>query len=81
MQAELLVRKDVQKTLIMEVSCQAMKEGGCVIVLQNSWNFTCCRQLIVSNFSILKSVPFAVAGSFTVTAWIWNVTMYTTDPR
>jgi hypothetical protein len=38
-------------------------------------------QLIHGNVSILKSTPLTVAGSFTVTASIWNVAIYTSDPR
>jgi hypothetical protein len=38
-----------------------------------------CRLFWV--LSILKSAPFPVAGSFTATAWIWNVAIYTVYRR
>jgi hypothetical protein len=34
--------------------------------------------LVIFTFS--NRGPFKVAVSFTVTAWIWNVTIYTTVP-
>jgi hypothetical protein len=37
-------------------------------------------QLILYNISIFKSMPLPEADQFTVTAWIWNVAIYTADP-
>jgi hypothetical protein len=49
---------------------------------QNSSNVICyCMHLILGNVSIFKSRPLPIAGSFTVTAWIWNVAIYTADPK
>jgi hypothetical protein len=37
--------------------------------------------LILGNLSVFKSVPITVTGSFTATSWIWNVAIYTADPK
>lgn len=47
---------------------------------QNSWNITCyCTQLLL--VSTFKSLSLPAAGLFTVTAWIWNGAIYTTDHK
>jgi hypothetical protein len=65
------------------MSNRKKKVGGrSVTVNQNSWNVFCYHmQLILGNVSIFKSTPIPVAGSFTVTAWIWNVAIYTADHK
>jgi hypothetical protein len=37
--------------------------------------------LLLGNASIFKSTPFQVAGSFTVSAWIWIDAIYSGDPK
>jgi hypothetical protein len=55
---------------------------GSVTVLQEFLNFVCyCTQFILGDVSIFKSIPLPVAGSFTGKAWIWNVAIYTADPK
>lgn len=58
------------------------KNGGSVTILLNLLIFTSyCMHLIPGNVSIFKSVPFPVAGSVTLTAWVWNVSIYIADPK
>jgi hypothetical protein len=79
-------QKCAENTFIMEVSTNPVKQQKVVdlftTVLLNSWNFSCyCMQLILGNVFIFISTPFPVAGSVTITAWMWNITIYTADPK
>jgi hypothetical protein len=56
------------------------KRVGRVELYHKSWNVTCCyMQLILGKVSIFKSTTLTVTGS--LTAWIWNVVIYTGDPQ
>jgi hypothetical protein len=49
---------------------------------QNSWNVACdSKQFILGNFSTFESTSLPVAGSFIATTWIWNVAVYTGNPK
>jgi hypothetical protein len=56
--------------------------GGSVTVVPEFVEFTCyCTQLILRTVFIVKSRRVPVAGSFAVTACIWNVAIYTSGPK
>jgi hypothetical protein len=49
---------------------------------QNSWNFTSySMQLFFGDIYIFKSTSLPVADLFAVTAWIWNLAIYTANPK
>jgi hypothetical protein len=65
----LLHKESVMKTLLL---------WNCTLSLSNSKRVV---DLILSNISIFKPMSLPVAGSFTVSAWIWNVAIYTAGTK
>jgi hypothetical protein len=89
----LLTQKYADNTFIVEESttlsvggkkvcvCVCVCVCGSVTVLSE---FMECYLLLctaLGNVSIFKSTLLPVAGSLTATAWIWNVAIYTADPK
>jgi hypothetical protein len=81
----MLVNQSVLETIsLFHYPVRQKKNKGVFLqlVYQNSWHVICyCIQLILGNVSILKSVLLPLAGSFTVTAWICNASIYTGHPK